>query len=91
MIKPANQIPLNSPVRVRDTATQPFRVVLHQSHNGEWVTHIENVFETFDTRKSGVEEYQSKPIPDFYWGHYFGNDYNAALADYQKRCLKYNL
>ncbi len=84
MIKPANQIPLTSQVRARDSATQPFRVVLHQSHNGEWVTHLENMIE-------GTGYYQTKPARDFYWGHYFGNDYNAALADYHKRCLKYNL
>ena len=73
----------------KSPATQPHRVVLHQTANGEWVTHMENL-----TENIGPGGYCSKPVPDYYWGHYFGKteaDYAEALQDYRQRCEKYNL
>ena len=99
-----SRIPLQSTVSPRDTWTQPFRIVLHNTGR-DWVTHCENLTETpavplgYASEVAGQTvirtesgEYQSKaPDKDFYWGHYFGNDYNAALEDYRARCLKYGL
>lgn len=79
-----NEQALKSTIKPRDPATQPFRVVLHQMGSG-WATHCENVTE----KPSGG--FQSKKNPDFYWGHYHGQDYAAALKDYKERCDKYQL
>lgn len=86
---------LRSNVSPRDEATQPFRVVLHRSNNGGWVTHCENVVEVEKVKVtsniSSCGRFSSKSIPDFYWGHYFEKDYEKALDNYKKRCDKYNL
>lgn len=73
---------LFSAVSPRDSATQPFRVVLHKTGAGKWVTHLENVLN---------DAGDSKPLCDYYWGHYFEADYGAALTDYYQRCAKYKL
>lgn len=73
-----------STIKNRDAFTQPFRVVIR--HNGrEFVTHCENV-----TENIGPGGFVSKPIPDYYWGHYI-SDAKEAMADFVARCDKYKL
>lgn len=59
-------------------ATQPLRVVLHESHSStkarpEYVTHVE-------TLETG----------GYCWGHYF-TDWAEAVKDYLVRCEKYGV
>jgi hypothetical protein len=76
---------LYSNVKTGDESTQPFRVVLHQNEKSEWVTHLENMV------RYSNGEHNEKVHRDFYWGHYFGQDYQAALKDYRARCEKYGI
>lgn len=85
-----NQIELKSNIRPSEPCTQAFRVVLHKV-NGEWVTHCENVTRLSWSESGGAGGYGSKECPDYYWGHYHGQDYNSAVIDYYARCRKYSL
>ena len=97
MVQPANQIELRSKVKPRDPATQPFRVVLHQTASDEWVTHLENVTEIANVPEllqqnvSPCKKFCSKKSPDYYWGHYHGHNYAEALNDYRLRKTRYDI
>jgi len=67
-----------SEIQKKSPMTHVFRVILHFFH-GEWVTHCENLTD------------DEHPKQDWYWGHYFGHDYNKAFVDYKERCLHYGL
>ncbi len=73
-------IPLISSLNPGDSYTSPFRVILHESSRpGEWVTHLKN--------ETNGEKF---------WGDYFPpdpprNNYTDALADYIRRCDKYQV
>ena len=60
------------------------RIVLRKVKAGnspsgfEYITHQENVKLDGDTWKHG----------DFYWGHYFMDDMEKAIADFNERCAK---
>ncbi len=71
---PERDVGLRSPTAPGDGVTAPMRVVLHKSHGGDWVTHLENM------QAGGL-----------FYGHYFGDEYMTALADYRERCAELNV